>query len=397
MKLILSLLVISLLVWSVSAQCGPDKSKPYPPGSTVCPPGPPPGGAPPTTGGGGGGSGSSNNCPSSSINIQCQLNGSSNYHVTQLSYDRSKGLFSGSITSNQCPEHPYGTTLGSMSGAHGSSASCITQQFPDSRFASAALQNQPVAAPLRGRVGLSLSGGVNIYNALEAGFSAGQACIRGYGSCPAGVDLATCESELEQECGTRNVNYGMLLDTCSGHAIPYHYHMDLACNYAKDQVGGGHAPLVGIALDGRGIYGLWEKDGKAPTDLDACNGHWGPVPARTIDGVTYPAADWVYHYHTSEDAPYTLGCYGPVTSLEQCMALYPTCNTGFSDICTSKGAIHYDTDCPCFRHMPSNATYNQQFSATDSCYPCVGDCAGTKLSPTRSVAAPSVQLPYKQQ
>jgi hypothetical protein len=58
-------------------------------------------------------------------------------------------------------------------------------------------------------------------------------------------------------------------------------------------------------LDGRGAYGLYESAGNTvPTDLDACGGHTGPVPAVTYDGVTYPAAASVYHYHWSSNPPY---------------------------------------------------------------------------------------------
>ena len=50
--LLLAVAMASLSTQSVSAQCGPDKSKPYPPGETTCPTGPAGGG----TGAGGGGS-----------------------------------------------------------------------------------------------------------------------------------------------------------------------------------------------------------------------------------------------------------------------------------------------------------------------------------------------------
>lgn len=55
----------------------------------------------------------------------------------------------------------------------------------------------------------------------------------------------------------------MMLDTCGGHAMPYHYHKDLSCDY--DSSNSGHSPLVGIALDGHGIYGLHETTGTPPT------------------------------------------------------------------------------------------------------------------------------------
>ena len=47
-----------------------------------------------------------------------------------------------------------------------------------------------------------------------------------------------------------------MLDTCGGHAMPYHYHNDLACDY--DHTLPSHSPIIGWALDGYGIYGLYE-------------------------------------------------------------------------------------------------------------------------------------------
>lgn len=71
-----------------------------------------------------------------------------------------------------------------------------------------------------------------------------------------------------------------------------------------------------------------------PTDLDYCGGtrpvltvgHYGPVPEYTINGVTYPAASNVYHYHTQPVAPWTVGCYG--TMLRVAAHARPGDNTG---------------------------------------------------------------------
>jgi hypothetical protein len=84
--------------------------------------------------------------------------------------------------------------------------------------------------------------------------------------------------------------------------MPYHYHMDISCDYNHTTMG--HSPLVGLALDGRGIYGVFESDNyEAPLDLDACGGHVGPVPGNESHGVSGGA---VYHYHVQKKAPYTL-------------------------------------------------------------------------------------------
>ena len=80
-------------------------------------------------------------------------------------------------------------------------------------------------------------------------------------------------------------------------------HTSASCEYDENDATG-HSTLVGVIFDGRGLYGRWESAGTLPTDLDACNGHYGPVPAVTIAGVTYPAASNVYHYHVTHDAPF---------------------------------------------------------------------------------------------
>ena len=68
--------------------------------------------------------------------------------------------------------------------------------------------------------------------------------------------------------------------------MPYHHHYDLSCDYNKTAAG--HSALTGVALDGRGIYGIdplvfvfntnsssgmYESTGTYPTNLDACGGH----------------------------------------------------------------------------------------------------------------------------
>jgi hypothetical protein len=84
----------------------------------------------------------------------------------------------------------------------------------------------------------------------------------------------------------------------------YHYHCHLRCEYNDSTATAGtpHSPLVGLMLDGRGLYGMYESGLTMPTNLDACGGHHGPVPATTINGVTYPAASNVYHYHMQHQA-----------------------------------------------------------------------------------------------
>lgn len=299
----------------------------------------------------------------------CAIDGSSNEVYRALRFDINTGIFTGTITTNQCSNDKWGTKNGVLSGANGHQASCISQTFPAPLYSS----GLPKAAPIRGPIGYSITGGINIFGPFEAGFFTGQACTNGLGSCDAGVDLTACDSKLHFECGGANVKHGMLLDDCGGHANPYHYHFDLACDYNKTALG--HSALIGIALDGRGIYGQYETSGTKPTNLDSCGGHFGPVPAYTIANNTYPAAENVYHYHTQEKAPYTVGCFGPVISNSECKNLYSTCNNGFTTFSTKLGCYKgYDTDCPCFG--TGNETYNQ---------PIPGQCSNAKKSMVNNI------------
>ena len=93
-----------------------------------------------------------------------------------------------------------------------------------------------------------------------------------------------------------------------------HFHGDLACEYAPNAAAtaaavAAHSPLVGIALDGRGVYGAWEGAAALPS-LDACGGHSGPVPGtasvktgNATAGISGLAPSSVYHYHLSGAGP----------------------------------------------------------------------------------------------
>jgi hypothetical protein len=141
-----------------------------------------------------------------------------------------------------------------------------------------------------------------------------------------------------------------------------------------------------------------------PTDLDACNGHYGPVPARTIGSDTYAAATNVYHYHATAEAPYTNGCFGPVASIAAGKALYPSCDNGDSTTyCTSHGSASIDLLCPVYgdsAHPWSPYTftsdcYNTSITPSQSSSPSPSPSASTSraASPTSTGAAtPTVSL-----
>jgi hypothetical protein len=234
----------------------------------------------------------------------CQQDGSSNYHSSSVKFNENTGIFEGVLTTNQCSNDHYGYCAlcdPPQYVGHKHLANCIEVTFPS--------HSGPSQAPLRGPVGYTTKG-VNIYGPEEAGFGIGMApkpCDDGSGTCPAGMDVPTCEASLDYTCGLTGSTpvHSLMLDTCGGHAMPYHYHNDDACDY--DHKASGHSPLIGWGLDGVGIFGLYENNPTVP-DLDACNGHVGPVPANSEFGL--PEGTSVYHYHVTNSAPYTLGCYG---------------------------------------------------------------------------------------
>ena len=294
---------------------------------------------------------------STSDGTTCALDGSTNEHdFSQLFYSSSTGKFDGFIGTNLCSSEPYGA--GTSSPMYHSS-SCRNQTIPAPDYAGA----EADAVPLRGRIGLSIAG-VNIYGSFDAGFQSGQVCDDGY--CEGGTDVPICEESMAYLCDQAGstINYEMLLDSCNGHAIPYHYHADMSCLYDNEDAST-HSPLIGIALDGYGIYGLYEGDDALPT-LDSCGGHTAEVPEDATFGVD---ASTVYHYHTMDYAPYVPGCYGPVDSIDECKALYPgTCYEDPVTVETSDGDVSYVLDCPCFEpptevgardHFPlNNPHYN---------------------------------------
>jgi YHYH protein len=92
-------------------------------------------------------------------------------------------------------------------------------------------------------------------------------------------------------------------DLCSGHpqmAGEYHYHGPSPC--LPDQMA--DEALIGYAIDGFGIFSMYDANGRELTDadLDECHGRTSPV-------------DWdgrrvsVYHYVLTREYPYTVGCF----------------------------------------------------------------------------------------
>ncbi|WP_165814661.1 YHYH protein [Labrenzia sp. 011] len=67
-------------------------------------------------------------------------------------------------------------------------------------------------------------------------------------------------------------------DDCGGHVNPhegYHYHAVTGCT-PEIAAAEEHAPMIGLALDGYGIFAQLNRDGSEPAGLDECRGHEEP-------------------------------------------------------------------------------------------------------------------------
>jgi hypothetical protein len=144
-----------------------------------------------------------------------------------------------------------------------------SQQIEFSLPLSPALAGTPDCVPM-GMIGVTLSG-VAIFNALDA----------------AGRDAVAHEVQ----------------DRCSGHPErrgQYHYHGPTACLPAATA----DNALIGYALDGFGIYSMYDERGRelTNTDLDECHG-------RTSRVVWNGKEASIYHYVLTREYPYTVGCF----------------------------------------------------------------------------------------
>ncbi len=86
-------------------------------------------------------------------------------------------------------------------------------------------------------------------------------------------------------------------DDCGGHVnlhVGYHYHAVMGCSREVPSTEG-HAPQIGIAMDGYPILARFDAEGSAASGLDECGGH--------------EVAGLGYHYHVNEPgANQILGC-----------------------------------------------------------------------------------------
>ena len=147
------------------------------------------------------------------------------------------------------------------------------------------------------------------------------------------------------------------MDNCFGHPYrnQYHHHsfswrcfpgqqqqqkrfgvgdVDLVKSALPPPLGVGlHSPLYGYSLDGFGIYGPLDVDGKMikNVQLDICHGHVGFVlwEGKVVE---------MYHYHLNREYPYSVGCFRGKVNYYQAL--------GSTDMRETNAPIYYDGPYP---------------------------------------------------
>ena len=129
---------------------------------------------PPPGGGGGGGGGMMGTTPgittSTACSGTCTTIGGGNYCTRSLTLDTTTGIFTGSITTNQCPNHAGAYQFNGVKDnlISAAAASCVTFTVPVSGYSG------PKATPRRLGIGFTISGGEVLYGPMDAGFTVGQ-------------------------------------------------------------------------------------------------------------------------------------------------------------------------------------------------------------------------------
>lgn len=137
----------------------------------------------------------------------------------------------------------------------------------------------------------------------EPQFASNASCVGG----EVGILLSGALLFNAVDAGGRDAVAHEVQDSCNGHpqrSGQYHYHGPSDCIADASGKAGKHSDLVGYAFDGFGIYGTHGERGKLlqSADLDECHGH-----SHTV--VWEGSQRTIYHYHLSEDFPYSVGCY----------------------------------------------------------------------------------------
>ena len=113
------------------------------------------------------------------------------------------------------------------------------------------------------------------------------------------------EIAANSRVNTFDPNAALPTDNCFGHPYEgeYHYH-GYSWKCMPKGKPGQQSPLYGYALDGFGIYGPLDANGKVITNdqLDECHGRVAEV---TFNGKRQK----MYHYVLNNEYPYSIGCF----------------------------------------------------------------------------------------
>ena len=184
------------------------------------------------------------------------------------------------FSTNDLPNHPTGSfpiNRADDAYAYDRNPNSISEQSIALRLP-ATPQLAAQSSCVGGEVGIMLSG-VILFNAIDAD----------------GHDAPALE--VQDDCGGHPQMSGL-----------YHYHNLSPC---LSDASTGHSALLGYAFDGFGIFGLYGEDGKELTnaDLDECHGHTHVIE---WDGQQVE----MYHYHMTNQFPYSVGCYRGTSALQ---------------------------------------------------------------------------------
>jgi hypothetical protein len=129
---------------------------------------------------------------------------------------------------------------------------------------------------------------------------------------PSGITLTGATWHIEMAPDSNNNFYSpdsvLPLDTCQGHPYmgQYHYHGYSWKCFPESLVGkpGTQSPLMGYAIDGFGVYGPRDANGKwiTNTQLDECHG----TTSKVWFNGRYQS---IYHYVLNNEYPYSIGCF----------------------------------------------------------------------------------------
>ncbi len=181
----------------------------------------------------------------------------------------------------------------------------------------------------------------------------------------------------------------------------YHFHQNFTCLYNYGTGATGHSTKIGVttpsstSITARNIYGKYEATQASPSDLDACNGHFGYTPES-------PSTN-VYHHHVTDKTPFAVGCYGPsatggLVSITDCRSYYTGCTSAnVVTLRSAKGWFQYTKWCPCHDNVTNSNVYPSPATLYYSTYELMlaaaATAAGTTTTTTTTATTSNATTP----